>query len=30
VTLTFGYCAASLFLFANTFPQMKEIFAALR
>jgi D-alanyl-lipoteichoic acid acyltransferase DltB (MBOAT superfamily) len=30
VALTFGYCAASLFLFANTFPQMKDIFAALR
>ena len=30
VTLTFGYCAASLFLFANTFPEMKQIFAALR
>lgn len=30
VALTFCYCAASLFLFANTFPEMKEIFAALR
>jgi D-alanyl-lipoteichoic acid acyltransferase DltB (MBOAT superfamily) len=30
VTLTFGYCAASLFLFANTFADMKEIFATLR
>jgi D-alanyl-lipoteichoic acid acyltransferase DltB (MBOAT superfamily) len=30
VALTFCYCAASLFLFANTFPEMKEIFAVLR
>jgi D-alanyl-lipoteichoic acid acyltransferase DltB (MBOAT superfamily) len=30
VTLTFGYCAASLFLFANTFTEMKEVFAVLR
>jgi D-alanyl-lipoteichoic acid acyltransferase DltB (MBOAT superfamily) len=30
VGLTFGYCAASLFLFANTFPQMKEILLACR
>ncbi len=30
VTITFCYYAATLFLFANTFPEMKEIFAALR
>jgi membrane protein involved in D-alanine export len=30
VALTFCYCAASLFLFANTFPEMKEIFSAMR
>jgi hypothetical protein len=30
VGLTFCYCAASLFLFANTFPKMKEIFSILR
>jgi D-alanyl-lipoteichoic acid acyltransferase DltB (MBOAT superfamily) len=30
VALTFGYCAASFFLFANSFPQMKEILTALR
>jgi D-alanyl-lipoteichoic acid acyltransferase DltB (MBOAT superfamily) len=30
VVLTFGYCAASFFLFANTIPDMKEIFIALR
>jgi D-alanyl-lipoteichoic acid acyltransferase DltB (MBOAT superfamily) len=30
VTVTFCYYAATLFLFANTVPQMKEIFAALR
>jgi len=30
VGLTFAYIAASLFLFANTFPEMKEIFASLR
>ena len=30
VGLTFGYVAASLFLFANTFPDMKNIFTALR
>jgi len=30
VVLTFCYCAATLFLFANTFPEMKGIFASLR
>jgi len=30
VALTFCYCAATLFLFANTFPEMKEIFSMLR
>lgn len=30
VVLTFCYVAASLFLFANTFPQMKQIFSVLR
>ena len=30
VALTFGYCGASLIFFANTFPQIKEIFASLR
>ena len=30
VALTFCYCAASFFLFANKIPQMKEIFAAIR
>jgi D-alanyl-lipoteichoic acid acyltransferase DltB (MBOAT superfamily) len=30
VILTFLYCAASFFLFANTFPDMKEIFSILR
>jgi D-alanyl-lipoteichoic acid acyltransferase DltB (MBOAT superfamily) len=30
VTLTFCYYAATLFLFANTLPQMKEIFATLK
>jgi|SRR5450756_219693 len=30
VGLTFCYIAASLFLFANTFPEMKNIFLALR
>ena len=30
VALTFCYCTACFMLFANTFPQMKEIFAALR
>jgi len=30
VALTFGYCAASLILFANTFPEMKDIFSILR
>jgi D-alanyl-lipoteichoic acid acyltransferase DltB (MBOAT superfamily) len=30
VALTFCYCAASLFLFANTFPEMKEILSSLR
>jgi D-alanyl-lipoteichoic acid acyltransferase DltB (MBOAT superfamily) len=29
VAVTFCYCAACLFLFANTFPQMREIFAKL-
>jgi D-alanyl-lipoteichoic acid acyltransferase DltB (MBOAT superfamily) len=30
ISLTFCYCAATLFLFANTFPQMREIFSELR
>ena len=30
VGLTFCYCAASLFFFANTFPEMKQIFSILR
>jgi D-alanyl-lipoteichoic acid acyltransferase DltB (MBOAT superfamily) len=30
VTVTFCYYAATLFLFANTFPQIKEIFSLLR
>jgi len=30
VALTFCYCAATLFLFANTFPQMKEIFSVMK
>ncbi len=30
VVLTFSYVAASLFLFANTFPEMKQIWSALR
>jgi D-alanyl-lipoteichoic acid acyltransferase DltB (MBOAT superfamily) len=30
VTLTFCYCAASLFLFANTFSDMKTIFSSMR
>jgi D-alanyl-lipoteichoic acid acyltransferase DltB (MBOAT superfamily) len=30
VVMTFGYCAASLFLFANTFPEMRQIFSKLR
>jgi D-alanyl-lipoteichoic acid acyltransferase DltB (MBOAT superfamily) len=30
VVLTFGYCAASLIFFANTFPQMKEMFSLIR
>lgn len=30
VVLTFGYCGASLIFFANTFPQIKEIFSLLR
>jgi D-alanyl-lipoteichoic acid acyltransferase DltB (MBOAT superfamily) len=30
VGLTFCYCAATLFLFANTFPQMQAIFSTLR
>jgi len=30
VVLTFCYCAATMFLFANTFPEMKEIFSELR
>jgi len=28
--MTFCYCGASLFLFANTFPEMREILASLR
>jgi D-alanyl-lipoteichoic acid acyltransferase DltB (MBOAT superfamily) len=28
--MTFGYCAASMMFFANTFPQIQEIFSALR
>lgn len=30
VVLTFGYCAASLIFFANTFPQIKEMFSLMR
>jgi D-alanyl-lipoteichoic acid acyltransferase DltB (MBOAT superfamily) len=30
VVMTFCYCAAALFLFANTVPQMKEIIDSLR
>ena len=30
VVLTFWYCAATLSLFANTFPEMKEILSLLR
>ena len=30
VVLTFSYCAATLFFFANTMLEMKEIFASLR
>jgi D-alanyl-lipoteichoic acid acyltransferase DltB (MBOAT superfamily) len=30
VALTFCYCGASLFFFANTFPEMKEILSSLR
>jgi membrane protein involved in D-alanine export len=30
VVLTFCYCGASLFFFANTFPEMKQIFSVLR
>jgi membrane protein involved in D-alanine export len=30
VTGTFCYCGASLFFFANTFPEMKEIISTLR
>ena len=30
VVLTFSYVAASLLLFANTFPEMKQIFLSLR
>ena len=30
VALTFCYCGASLIFFANTFPQIKEIFSILR
>ena len=30
VVLTFCYCGASLIFFANTFPQIKEIFSVLR
>ena len=30
VVLTFCYCAASLFLFANTIPEMKQIFSILK
>ena len=30
VVLTFSYCAASFFLFANTFPDMKQILSILR
>jgi D-alanyl-lipoteichoic acid acyltransferase DltB (MBOAT superfamily) len=30
VALTFCYCGASLIFFANTFPQIKQIFSVLR
>jgi len=30
VALTFCYCGASLIFFANTFPQIREIFTILR
>jgi hypothetical protein len=30
VTITFGYHAMTLFPFANTFAEMKQIFASLR
>jgi len=30
VTLTFAYCAASLLFFANTLPQLRQIFASLQ
>ena len=30
VTLTFAYCAASLMFFANTLPQIRQIFDAMR
>jgi D-alanyl-lipoteichoic acid acyltransferase DltB (MBOAT superfamily) len=30
VALTFTYCAASLILFANTFPELKEMFSAVK
>jgi D-alanyl-lipoteichoic acid acyltransferase DltB (MBOAT superfamily) len=30
ITITFGYYAMTLFLFANTFAEMKQIFASLR
>ena len=30
VVLTFCYCAASLFLFANKFPEMRQIFSILQ
>jgi D-alanyl-lipoteichoic acid acyltransferase DltB (MBOAT superfamily) len=30
VVTTFCYCGATLFLFANTFPEMKDIFSTLR
>ncbi len=30
VVMTFCYCAAALFLFANTFPEIRQIFSILR
>jgi D-alanyl-lipoteichoic acid acyltransferase DltB (MBOAT superfamily) len=30
VVLTFSYCAATLILFANTFPQIKEMFSLIK
>ena len=30
VGLTFCYCGASMIFFANTFPQIREIFSSLR